>query len=167
MIYRELSKKDYLLYKEIRLELLENNPTSFGSSHEDEAKFDDEKWIERLTKNHVHTIGAFKKTKLIGIAVLVQSPRTKMNHIATINSMYVQPSYRNKGIAYGLIQFAEKIALKHGTERLNLSVVTTNTAAHNLYKKIGFIDYGIEPCIIKYNNVYYDLQIMSKIIKDS
>lgn len=167
MKYIKLTKEDYLLYKEIRLELLKNNPASFGSSYEDELKFEKKIWIDRLAKKHVHTLGAFSKELLVGIVVLVISPRTKMKHIGTINSMYVKPAYRQKGIAIELLDFAERTALEQGIERLNLTVVTKNTEAHNLYKASGFNDYGIEPGVIKYNNKCFDLQIMSKKIKDS
>lgn len=161
MIIRDLTSNDYLLYKEIRLELLKNNPTNFGSSFQDESKFDDQIWKERLTKPTVNTIGAFIDGKIVGIVVLVRNPRTKMKHIGTINSMYVKPQFRHLGIAQKLIINLKEKALNLNVNRLTLTVVNTNTAAFNLYKKLGFLEYGLEPDVIFYNNSYYSLQIMS------
>jgi ribosomal protein S18 acetylase RimI-like enzyme len=159
---RELDKSNYLDYRKIRLELLLDNKESFGSSFEEESLFNDEIWIDRLSKSNVNTIGAFVDDELIGIVVLVKNVRKKMKHIANINSMYVQPAFRNQGIAYDLLKYALNIAKNDGVERLNLSVVVSNSNAIKLYQKFGFIKYGIEPDTIKIDNNYYSLDLMSK-----
>ena len=51
MEIRKLTKIDYPIYKTIRLELLKNHPENFGSSFEEESKFDDQQWINRITKD--------------------------------------------------------------------------------------------------------------------
>jgi ribosomal protein S18 acetylase RimI-like enzyme len=76
--------------------------------------------------------------------------------------MYVKPAFRNQGIAYDLLRYAENIATAAGVERLNLSVVDSNINAIKLYQKFGFIEYGIEPDTIKVDSSYYSLKLMSK-----
>jgi ribosomal protein S18 acetylase RimI-like enzyme len=164
-VIKELSENDIDDYRNIRLDLLLNESESFGSSYEEESLFGDEMWISRLAKNNVHTIGAYLDKEIIGIIVLVLNVRRKMKHIANINSMYVKPLYRNKGLAFDLLNFAENIALSKGVERLNLSVVESNLIAFNLYKKCGFKEYGIEPDTIKIDDKYFSLRLMSKVIK--
>jgi ribosomal protein S18 acetylase RimI-like enzyme len=159
---RELDKSNYLDYRKIRLELLLDNKESFGSSYEEESLFNDEFWMDRLSKENVHTIGAYVGVEIIGIIVLVKNVRRKMKHIAHINSMYVKPSFRNQGVAYSLLKYAENIATAAGVERLNLSVVDSNINAIKLYQKFGFIEYGIEPDTIKVDSNYYSLKLMSK-----
>lgn len=159
---RELDKSRYLDYREIRLELLLDNKESYGSSYEEEALFNDEFWVERLSKTNVHTIGSFIEDEMVGIIVLVLNVRRKMKHIANINSMYVKPAFRNQGIAYNLLEYAESIAKSNFVERLNLSVVDTNIKAIKLYQKFGFVEYGIEPDTIKVDDNYYSLKLMSK-----
>lgn len=165
MLIRELNENDYLEYKRIRLELLKSEPTSFGSSFEDESAFIDSFWKQRLSKDTVATIGVFEETELIGICVIVFSPRTKMRHIASIHSMYVKNEYRGKGYAKEMLLYAEKIAKASKVERLNLSVVDSNTAAAKLYKKLGYVETGKELDTIKYEDKYYSLLLMSKKLK--
>ena len=159
-----LSVEDLKDYKEIRLELLNNEPTNFGSSFDDESKFDDEKWKSRINNDSVYSFGSYLDGEIVGICVLKLSPREKMKHVGTIHSMYVKHKYRNQGLAYDLIIEAEKLAKKKGVKRLNLSVVASNIAAYNLYYKIGFVEYGIEPDAIKHEGELYSLRLMSKVI---
>ena len=159
---KKLDKDNYLDYKKIRLELLLDNKESFGSSYEEESLFNDEFWIDRLSKKNVHTIGAYIEEEIVAIIVLVLNVRSKMKHVATINSLYVKPSFRNQGIAYDMLKYAEHIAKINGVERLNLSVIDSNTNAIELYQRFGFVKYGIEPDTIKVDNNYHSLSLMSK-----
>lgn len=165
MSIRRLTTIDYQIYREIRLEMLKNEPSSFGSSFSDESKFQDKQWIDRLNKNNVFTLGKFDNQKIVGIAVLVISPREKMRHGATINSVYVNQEYRNKGFAQELINEAIEIAKENQVETIKLSVVTHNKKALYLYDKLGFSIYGEEPKMIKYNGNYINQYLLFKEIK--
>ena len=85
-----------------------------------------------------------------------------MKHVASLHSMYVKPNYRKQNIATKLIKLAIKSLNNDQIEILNLSVVTINYIAINLYKSLGFIEYGIEPHSIKIGDSYYDLMLLSK-----
>ncbi|MBN2605346.1 MAG: GNAT family N-acetyltransferase [Bacilli bacterium] len=159
---RKLSLDDVLNYKSIRLELLQNEPMNFGSSFEEENAFSNQMWIDRLTKKYIHPIGAFDGEELIGIVLLVCNPRAKMKHVATINSMYVKAKYRGQGIANELLQTAIITAREEHVEKLNLSVVSTNVFAYQLYKRHGFTEYGEEKNAIQYEGQYAHLLLMSK-----
>lgn len=160
--YRILMQDDLELYKTIRLELLKSHPTSFGSSHEEESKFNQSHWEKRLNNVNAITIGAFIDSKIIGICVVMKQPRLKMKHIAYLNSMYVREKYRRQGISKKMVEYALSLLEETDIEYLFLSVVSTNIAAINLYKELGFTEYGIDPKIIKYEGEYYDLLLMKK-----
>lgn len=162
---RRLFKDNYEQYKVIRLELLQAEPTSFGSSFEEENLFEDEVWKNRLTKSTVATFGAFDDDTIVGICVVVCNPRKKMKHIASIHSMYVKEDYRKQGIAKMLLEKVETFAKSSGVDRLNLSVVSTNEIAKRVYQMIGFVEYGMEPEAILYEKKYYSLILMSKNLK--
>lgn len=162
----ELTKDDYDLYKSIRLELLKKEPISFGSSFEEENLFEDKIWKHRLTKNHVSTFGAFESNEIIGICVVVYNPRSKMKHLATLHSMYVRNNHRGKGVGKKLIKFAEKSSKNKGVQRMNLSVVSSNTGAIGLYQKLGFKEYGLEPDTIKVDENFYSLTLMTKSLNE-
>lgn len=159
---RVLTKADMQNYKKIRLELLSKEPKSFGSSYEEESQFDDRMWINRLSKEHVITLGAFDNNEIVGVSVSVGNPRSKIQHVATLNSMFVKKNYRQKNIGVAMIKKILGQLKDRKVEVLNLSVVTTNTSAINLYKKLGFTIYGEEEKAIKYQGKYINLYLMKK-----
>ena len=90
VFYKVLNKNDLSDYKSIRLELLKENPTNFGSSFEEESLFEDEMWERRLNNKNATSIGAYIGNEIIGICVVMKNPRLKMKHRAELNSMYVK-----------------------------------------------------------------------------
>jgi ribosomal protein S18 acetylase RimI-like enzyme len=166
MEIRLLQEEDYLIYKEIRLELLDQHPTNFGSSKEDESQFEDDFWKTRLRKPTVDTYGLFDGNHLIGLSVVVYSPRTKMKHSATLNSVYIKPEYRKQGLASMLLDRIIKDVTDKGLHRLRLSVVTTNKDAITLYESRGFESSGIELEGIFYDGQYYNQLLMSLRLKN-
>lgn len=158
---RKLIASDIEDYKNIRLELLMNEANSFGSSYDEESSFADSFWINRLTSSKITILGAFNQEDLVGIVLYVKNPRKKMKHIALVNSMYVKNNYKRQGIAYSLINEALKELKEANVEIVNLSVVTNNQAAIELYKKIGFSIYGEEKKGIKVDNLYINMYLMT------
>lgn len=162
---RVLTINDLEVYKNIRLELLKNEPINFGSSYDEESSFDDSFWANRLNNKKIIVFGAFDKDYLVGISLAVTNPRKKLKHITTINSMYVKNEYQNKGIGKQLINKIIKYSKSKEIEIINLSVVTTNTKAIGLYKYFGFRIYGEEKKGIKLDNEYIDMYLMTLEIK--
>ena len=60
-----------------------------------------------------------------------------------VNNVAVHPLYRNKGIAYQMLQYAIDMCNKKGTDSYTLEVRKSNEYAIRLYEKLGFIDCGI------------------------
>lgn len=159
---RKITIDDIDKYKSLRLELLLNEPSSFGSSFEEENTSDNSLWIDRLTKPNISSFGAFRYNELVGIVLSVMNPRKKIKHIATLNSLYVKPSYRGQGIAEKLIEKAFSFLNEQCVEIINLSVATKNKKAINLYRKFGFEIYAEEKKAIKLDDEYIDLYLMRK-----
>ena len=159
---KKLSTTDFLQYKKLRLEMLERYPTYFGSSFEEEILFKDMVWMNRLNKSSAITLGLMKDSNLVGMVVLMLNQRKKMQHFATVYSMYVEDTYQGKGYGKLLLEKVFSKAREFKVEKLRLSVVYTNNKAIELYKKLGFNPYGVEKGTIKYNNEYFDLLLMEK-----
>jgi len=62
---------------------------------------------------------------------------------AELKRIYVDPSYRNKGIASRILTFLEQEAARAGFSSLLLETGPMQTESIALYKKLGF--YDIEP----------------------
>ncbi len=106
-------------------------------------------WTERsyifeITKNEtsIHLVAldtaAENNGKLAGFIVV-----WAIEDEAHIGTIAVAEGYRRKGIAQLLISAALNEAAKRGAEKVFLEVRAGNFPAHNLYLKLGFIDFDL------------------------
>ncbi|UTE75752.1 GNAT family N-acetyltransferase [Rossellomorea sp. KS-H15a] len=159
-LLNETHAKDYW---NLRLEMLKESPSSFGSSYEEALQRQNpiEMTKKRLSSNESFTFGLFVEKKLAGAVTMVRESALKMNHKASIYAMYVTPAQRGQGLARRLLERAINLAKEtEGIEQLMITVVTTNETAKGLYHSCGFKPYGTEKRALKYNEEYYDEELM-------
>ena len=163
---RRLDIADKSEVRDLRLQALQNEPTSFLSSYEEERNYPLNIFEERLSQEHSVVFGAWSNHQLVGMVTLLREQRLKTKHIGTINAMYVSPTFRRQGIAKSLMQEAIKQAHTLGIQRIRLSVSQSNTHAISLYESLGFEMYGIEPQAIYDANQFEDLVLMNLTIQE-
>lgn len=64
---------------------------------------------------------------------------TSMRRIWILNDLFVSPAFRRTGAAQALIGRARQLALDTGAARVVLATRIDNTAAQQLYRKLGFV----------------------------
>lgn len=163
MVIRLLTGDDAQAYWDLRLEALKGNPEAFGSSYEEAIeKIEPVKQIAKNLENaNNSTYGAFIDNKLIGMITLLQESAFKMKHKANIFAFYVTPSKRGLKVGKSLLVIAiEKAREIDVIEQIQLTVVTENISAIELYRTLGFITFGTEEHALKYKGVYYDEHFM-------
>ncbi|WP_421779835.1 GNAT family N-acetyltransferase [Kiloniella litopenaei] len=162
-IFKRIPPDDAALYRELRLEGLKNTPEAFGASYSNESANAPSHYRELLTNNEVFGAYTNKGTLFgisgVGIAGLAIPRKEKLKHKEMLWGIYIKPEMRGNGLAKQLISHIIEMA-KHRTEELLLTVVTSNTSAIKLYKKLGFIEYGCEPRALKVGDCYYDELLM-------
>jgi RimJ/RimL family protein N-acetyltransferase len=155
---RRLMPADAPLFREIRLEALQQAPEAFGSSFEQECSQSLAQFEAILTKADV--FGAFREADLLGMAGYRRQDGAKRAHKGFLWGMYVRASARGTGVAKPLVE----AVLAHARERVELvqlSVVKENEAAQRLYRRCGFVAYGHEVHALKQNGRYYDEVLMA------
>ncbi|MGZ5907682.1 MAG: N-acetyltransferase family protein, partial [Reyranella sp.] len=149
---------DAPLFREIRLEALELSPEAFGSSFEQESTRSLGQFEETLRMSDV--FGAFRAADLLGVAGFRVQAGAKQAHKGILWGMYVRPAARGAGVARQLVQ----AVLGHARERVELvqlTVVSDNQGAQQLYRSLGFVAYGHEVHSLKQNGRYYDEVLMA------
>ena len=63
------------------------------------------------------------------------------SRIAEVQSVYVDPKARRRGIAAALIAAASAASREHGYSHIHLDVLTTNHGALAAYERLGFAEY--------------------------
>ena len=155
---RRLNSSDAEAYRAVRLDGLLKHPEAFGASYEDEAGRPIAVTAERLDSGFV--LGAFDgDERLMGVAGLAIPTAAKARHKGTLWGMYVLPEARGTGLSRLLVDGI--IAEARGkVERLLLTVVSSNAAALNLYRKAGFVEYGLEQRALRVDDAYFDEMLM-------
>jgi RimJ/RimL family protein N-acetyltransferase len=151
------NETDWLAFQALRLRALQEHPEAFGSSYEEESIMSADSFKEGYKKCDI--FGAFVEHVLVGCAGFFIQSSIKMRHRGILFSMYIESTYRNKGIANLLVKTVIEHA-KKSVLQLHATVVTSNQSALNLYEKNGFIIYGTEPHSLKIANHFYDEHMM-------
>lgn len=167
MEIRPLVPEDAEAYLSARLEALRECPSAFASSYEEEKQKKAEKYRSRFKEQgNASTYGAFEQSELVGMVTLVKSHHFKLRHRATLVALYVKSEKRGMGIGKKLVlRVIEEANKFKGIEQLNLSVVTHNEVARQLYHSVGFEGFGIEKNALKSDNTYYDEEHMVLFLK--
>ncbi|MDZ8064210.1 MAG: GNAT family N-acetyltransferase [Nostoc sp. DedQUE08] len=168
MIVKKLTKAHAEDYRQIRLEALEKNPDSFGTTYQEEVIKTIEQFRDRIpVDNNNFILGCFEDKHLIGIVAFNQESRIKLRHKAHISSMYVKQEYREKGIGKLLLKkLIERAKAIKEVEILLLDIVKSNFLAKQLYLSLGFQIYGTQKMAYKFNTQYFDLEFMYLQIKE-
>ena len=157
---RELKQEDADAFRALRRERLEIAPRAFAESISEHDAIPPATIAARLASSSPENfvMGAFAPSgQLIGMAGFARSPRIKSRHKGVVWGVYVQPTWRNQGIARGLLQaLVERARSNAGLEQINLNVTTDQVAAVRLYKSLGFETYGHEKQALKIDASYVD-----------
>lgn len=159
MEIRSLTSSDAKDYWELRLEALQQNPEAFATTYEDAISRKDplKRVATNLDASSSTTFGAYVENELVGVMTLSKEELTKLQHRINLFAVYVTPRMRGKHIGEALLKEVIQAAKQFpGVEKINLSVVTTNTAAIYLYEKFGFTTFGVEKKAMKVGEEYLD-----------
>jgi ribosomal protein S18 acetylase RimI-like enzyme len=158
MNIRALSPSDSRAFQALRLRGLQECPEAFASSYEEEvgtALSDIEKRLQPKPGSAI--FGAFQESRLCALVGLQQEGMTKLAHKSFIWGVYVAPEARGRGVGAEIMTHALSYAASvFGTQQVNLGVNTKNTPAVALYKKLGFVEYGLERDYLLVNGVLQD-----------
>jgi RimJ/RimL family protein N-acetyltransferase len=157
MDIRILTQEDWEIWKQLRLDALQNAPENFGSSYEEECNFSEVDFQNQLQQSTV--FGVIIHKKLVSCAGFYVLNKHKMKHRGLIWGMYTQPAHRGQGIASSVLRAIIDHAKLH-VMQLHITCVTTNFAAMALYQKHGFTLYGTEPRALKIGDTFFDEHLM-------
>ena len=150
---RKLTLADIPLFRSLRLIGLHERPDAFGETAQHFALRSDEEIARDFaasSENGGFRLGAFTdRGRLDGIVCCGREAGEKSSHRGVVWGMYVAQAARGKGLGRLLMdRLIEEARRVEGLQQLHLSVVTSNQAALELYRSIGFSVYGTDPRVL-------------------
>jgi len=147
MQVRQLTQDDAEIFREIRLEALEQHPETFQATYESAAELPLDAFKQRLRQYAL--FGGFVDSELCGFVGFYPLKNPKISHKGLLWGMYVKETARGTGLAEAMVEHA-----KGKVEQILLSVIEENERARRFYEKMGFEPYGLEPRALKIGNRY-------------
>lgn len=137
MTIRPLREDEWDRARSLRLQAVAEAPGALGSSLEEEARFSEADWRERVAPNDtrvsfVESTGADEFVAM-AVGVLDQTSKT-----ASLRAMWVDPSHRRTGTGRRLVEAVIQWASDRGATRIQLEVNEAAAPAIALYQACGF-----------------------------
>jgi ribosomal protein S18 acetylase RimI-like enzyme len=148
--------------RDIRLEALAAHPPAFAERHDVALAMGGEDFAAALAEGAV--FGVFDDSACLGMAGLDRWRGTNVQHKATVWGVYLSPAARGRGAGEALFQAMIDHARAIGIEALELGVGDFNDHAQALYRRMGFVPYGLEPRAVKLHDRYIDEVLMALIL---
>jgi ribosomal protein S18 acetylase RimI-like enzyme len=138
-----ISPRNVAVFREIRLRALQDSPTAFASTYADESQFTDEVWLRRaIWCTTDRSVGFLALAGTTGCGIVRGSLDDDDPQIGWVESMWVAPSNRRRGVGQLLVNAVIDWARDCGIGMLKLDVTKTNEAAIRFYKSLNFRDTG-------------------------
>mgnify|MGYP000626501430 CR=1 FL=1 len=135
MIIVKTTIDDWSDLKAVRLNALEESPSAFGGSLENEIKFDDSRWQSRADGSNGTTFFlAYIEREAVGIAGSYLSDNGHK-----LISVWVSPTFRGKSVAVELVKSVQAYVINAGYTKLVLEIEKNNLAVNKFYLKCGFV----------------------------
>ncbi len=136
---RRIRADEWRLWRDVRLRMLREEASHFGTRWEDASREPDERWqawTEEAARGDTRVLFAAEQGgRVVGVvgAFLRVDPRE-----AQLISMWVDPATRGQGIAERLIRAVAEWARSRGCDDVYLFVQEPNVRARRLYERAGF-----------------------------
>jgi GNAT superfamily N-acetyltransferase len=147
IVVRRLLAEDLAALQALRREALRLHPESFADSESDDSIVNATEagpWLAPQGEQPV--FGAWSGQLLCGMAGLYRHTGPKFRHKLQLWGMYVSPKVRARGVASQLLAaIIDEARSWPDALQLNLCVNALSKDAYELYRKCGFVEWGLEP----------------------
>jgi len=134
---RRLLPNEWKIYREIRLEALQEEPAVFGANYDEQFKKADEEWQNRLLDPDAAMFILVNRDEVIGMTG-IYVPKDTPDQAKLIAS-YIRKPYRGRGLSALLYRARLDWARGRGLKSVIVAHRASNLASKGANQKFGFI----------------------------
>lgn len=143
---REAELEDVERIRELSVKLSEWEEEEFDPTIDPDWNTTDEavKWFEQRVYEGLAYVAEDEEVVgyLIGAVNGSEEYREDLT-VAELESMYIEPEYRGKGLGRELVEHFQQDTEDYNADRLRVEVTADNTSGHEFYRAMGLEDYAI------------------------
>ena len=158
MTVRVLGPEDAPLWRSLRLEMLREAPTAYGSRYAEWVERPLSDWAEALRR--VLYVASFDGAEPVGAMGCARQTGQSARHRATLIAVWLRPGYRGSGRAEVMLDRVVELASGQGVMQLELAVEAWNVRAVGFYRRSGFVRMGMQPRAFLHDGIFYDQVVM-------
>ncbi len=103
---------------------------------------------ELAARPQAYSVLAFDGAHPVGLVNCIEGFSSfKCKPLVNVHDVAVLASHRGRGIAEAMLAEAERIAVERGAVKMTLEVLSGNTPAVKLYRRIGYEGYQLDPAM--------------------
>ncbi|MEM0946287.1 MAG: GNAT family N-acetyltransferase [Pseudomonadota bacterium] len=164
MTVRRLGAPDDLdIFRVLRLEMLQAEPSAYASTYEDALALDQAGWLQRMAQSPMWAL--FDNGEPAGLMAYQRAGHSRMRHRAMLIMVWVRPGIRGAGQADLLLDAVLEGARAEGVDQMELNVLAANTRAVRFYARNGFRIVGTIPNAFRDADGDHDDHVMARWLK--
>lgn len=103
---------------------------------------------ELAARPQAFSILAFDGEQAVGLVNCIEGFSTfKCKPLVNVHDVAVLASHRGRGVAARMLHLAEAVARQRGAVKMTLEVLSGNTSALALYRRLGYAGYQLDPAM--------------------
>lgn len=103
---------------------------------------------ELAARPQAYSVLAFDGEQPVGLVNCIEGFSSfKCKPLVNVHDVAVLSSHRGRGIAEAMLAEAERIAVERGAVKMTLEVLSGNSPAVKLYRRIGYEGYQLDPAM--------------------
>jgi len=156
---KKLTRDDWKVYKELRLQMLSEEPQAYSQTLEELSERSNDEWKEKTASNVMSILAIWIDGKLAGMNGLFYENKETV----AIWGMFIRKPHRRKGLGKKLMEAIEK-ELKNdaAVKKLRVYITPSQVPAWQLYVKLGFAEVVKIPGKTRSNGEKYDEILLEK-----